>query len=528
MRGKLINELWSEPKLIKVTVELLIDSLILLLHSNDELSRKLVKQLLEAYENENKNLSLADDEYIELYVTIIQQIYECSIDIRNQSAIESFLLKFKANPLVLKDPELYTTLKSIFSDISDLSVDMIKYYQTELSNTHDMYRADKCIKRMFGKLNGLHRDNDSRDRALTSIVDTCSELIQMRQQSLQDRDGSDTSIRDVDFTNKDNIQKGFDIYTNNCVKNVFRLGLQGLNRSLGGRGISLGTSLVVNARSNHGKSLTLMKIARWIVTLNSVPPEFKNPLLIYYSLENETPQNLRQLFFELYVNDKKCTPPSNMSSEAMMAYVHDQFNRCGWKFVMKRKLDANFGSEELVADFNNYKQTGFTPLVVVVDYANCMKKSETDSRDLAVRNLYKRLCNFLKYNNCCFITAHQLNRKAAELVSANPVGAVKKYNESMLSDSTDVQREVDLVLYQEKEKDAYGRTWMTFHIGKDRYNNPPVLETDKYFAYMFDPNLGIIDDVDGDDASTDNIYAVPEEGTSSENSTSASGPASFG
>ena len=106
MRGKLINELWSEPKLIKVTVELLIDSLILLLHSNDELSRKLVKQLLEAYENENKNLSLADDEYIELYVTIIQQIYECSIDIRNQSAIESFLLKFKANPLVLKDPEL--------------------------------------------------------------------------------------------------------------------------------------------------------------------------------------------------------------------------------------------------------------------------------------------------------------------------------------------------------------------------------------------------------------------------------------
>jgi hypothetical protein len=138
-----------------------------------------------------------------------------------------------------------------------------------------------------------------------------------------------------------------------------------------------------------------------------------------------------------------------------------------------------------------------------------MRKDEDVSRDLAVRNLYSVLCNFLKSNNCCFITAHQLNRKAAEVVRANPIGAVKKFTLDMLSDSTDPQREVDLVLYQNKEIDTLGRAWMTWKLDKHRYDTTTP-EHDKYFAYMFDGPLGIMDDLNGKDMSVTNIYAAED------------------
>ena len=77
----------------------------------------------------------------------------------------------------------------------------------------------------------------------------------------------------------------------------------------------------------------------------------------------------------------------------------------------------------------------------------------------------------------------------------------------MLSDSTDPQREVDVVLYQHKEIDNIGRAWMTWKLDKHRYDtNTP--EADKYFAYMFDGPLGIVDDIDGPDKSVTNIYAA--------------------
>jgi hypothetical protein len=174
---------------------------------------------------------------------------------------------------------------------------------------------------------------------------------------------------------------------------------------------------------------------------------------------------------------------------------------------MKREVGADFGVAEIEADINNYIRDGYTPLAVLVDYVNLMKKPEDAPRDLAVRYLYNTLCNFFKPINCCFITAHQLNRDAAKSVLINPIGAVKRFNESMLSDSQDVQREVDIVFYQHKEIDQHGRAWLTFKQAKHRYYDDTP-ESVKYFAYMFEGSLGILDDLNGPYTGTDNIYAA--------------------
>ena len=47
---------------------------------------------------------------------------------------------------------------------------------------------------------------------------------------------------------------------------------------------------------------------------------------------------------------------------------------------------------------------------------------------------------------------------------------------------------------------------MSYNVSKVRYNND-IPERDRYFAYAFHGPLGILDDVNGVDMSTDNIYA---------------------
>ena len=487
--------------------ELFVDSLILIMHAKDSTSVSLVKSLLTQYDKESVNATYTNGQYIELYVDLIRQVISSNLDGTNKGQMESFLLKFKSNPLVLKDPELYSTLRRIFLE-SDLTQEMIEYYRTELSAALDIDRSDKQVRKLFAKLNSSHKDNESKLKLIQDINDICTDIVSRNKNSmlLRTNDG-DTTIHDVDFSDTAAISKGFSVYSITNVKNVFTLGLQGLNRALGGRGLRLGESMVVNTLPFNGKSLMLLKMARWIVTLNSVSNEFKNPTCLFYSLENETPQNLKQLFVELWISEKKEVPPKDIDIATMTEYVANAFKQKGWRFVIKRRVGANFGVNELITDFNNHVAAGQTPLAVVIDYVNLMRKDEDLSRDLAVRNLYSTLCNFLKSNNCCFITAHQLNRKAAEVVRANPLGAVKKFTLDMLSDSTDPQREVDVVLYQHKEIDNIGRAWMTWKLDKHRYDtNTP--EADKYFAYMFDGPLGIVDDIDGPDKSVTNIYAA--------------------
>jgi hypothetical protein len=487
------------------TTELFVDMLILILHCKDVVSVQLVERMLALYEEETKgNTKLANGEYLDLYVEMIKLVLHNTLDLNN---VDTILLKYKANPVIVKDPELYTSLKSILSDATPLNQDMIKYYQNEILAVTVMFDTNTAVNKIFAVSRNHGRGTEELFETIRKVNTLCSDLAQHNQKILENLNASSTIVRDVDFCDDASIARGFEVYNTVNVKNVFVTGLQGLNRALGGRGIKLGESLVINTLPFMGKSLMLLKIARWIVTNNKLSDEFKNPTCLFYSLENETPQNLRQLFIELWISNKKELPPDNIHINSMTEYISTEFRKHGWKFVIKRRVGAEFGTNELITDFNNHVAAGQTPLAVIIDYVNLMKKEDDTSRDLAVRNLYSTLCNFLKSNNCCFITAHQLNRKAAEVVRANPLGAVKKFTLDMLSDSTDPQREVDVVLYQHKEIDSLGRAWLTWKLDKHRYDTVTP-ECDKYFAYMFDGQLGIVDDLGGEDKSTTNIYAA--------------------
>lgn len=511
--------------MIYFTVDLFVDALILVLHFNTAEVHTLINRLITIYEEETKN-NTESNEIFEFYINLIKEIITLNLNINNTAEIDTFILKFKGNPLLIKDPELYTSLRNTFTNPIAATPEKYNYLVSKLRNCFVWYNTTKDIKKLFSKLasSSINSPLEKQNTVLSEISEICGDIIKLNKEKDEAEDTNPIRVRFLDFSDKDNIKRALISHTKITKLNRFITGLQGLNRALGG-GYPLGSSIVYNSVAHHGKTYMLLKMARWQVTLNKPTADLINPTCLIYSLENETPLNLVLLFNELYINTYNTVPPKDIPDEQIVDFCYDTLAKHGWKLIIDRRLGAEFGFYDLVANFEEYIREGFTPLMCVIDYMNMMKKGSGYNSDegknyLALRELYTNTCNYMKSKNCTLVTAHQLNRKAVELIRTNPIGAVKKFSPDMLADGMDPQREVDIVFYQCKEKDSAGRVFMTYKLDKYR-QELTIPEAHKYFAYMFNGELGIQDDVFTEDASTTNIYSVPFEKGESETTESS-------
>ena len=498
----------------QISVENVIDALYLLLRRHDPDVKMQIAEFLKICDQCLRKSSQFVNENMEIYVTLLRDIYESGISFDDKAEKDNYILKLKTNKIFSKDPDTFQALKRIFLDETPMDEEMYRHYLHQLSYTVSLYRIDEYIRQMFSKVMkaSTSKDEDIQKSYLNEMVELCHKITEYNQKIVSGKVEDDNLARSANFGSEESLIKVMGVYKNISVKNRLKTGLQGMNRALNG-GFPLGSSIVINASTFSGKTLMLLKFARWVVTYNHLTLSFDNPTCIFYSLENETPQNVKQLFEEMWISEHHQVPPKEMTDAQIVHYCMDKFNENGWKLLIERKVGSEFGFNEFVADFERKRLDGYNPVVVIVDYVNMMRKEgnvESVGNHLQIRHLYTNMCNFLKSNNCCFITAHQLNRKATEIARLNPVGAVKKFTVDMLADSIDPQREVDIVFYQHKETDATGGTWLTWKMDKNRYD-ATIPEKDKYFAYKFEGVLGIMDDINGKDKSTDNIYAVSVE-----------------
>lgn len=495
----------------QISVENVIDALYLFLRRQDPEVKTQIDEFIKICEKCLHKNSQFINENMELYVSLLKDIYTSGISFDNKSLKDNYILKLRTNKVLSKDPDTYQSLKRIFLDETPMDDEMYRRYLHKLSYAVSLYRIDSYTRQMFSKITSASTatDEDLQKIYLNDMADICRKIIDYNQRIVSGKKEDDNLARSADFGSEESLIKVMEVYKNISIKNRLKTGLQGMNRALNG-GFPLGSSIVINASTFSGKTLMLLKFARWIVSYNRLSLTVGNPTCIFYSLENETPQNVKQLFEEMWICEHHQVPPKDISDAEIVHYCMEKFNENGWKLLIERKVGSDFGFNEFVADFEAKKIAGYNPVAVIIDYVNMMKKDgnvESIGNHLQIRHLYTNLCNFLKSNNCCFITAHQLNRKATEVARLNPVGAVKKFTVDMLADSMDPQREVDIVFYQHKENDATGGTWLTWKMDKNRYD-ATVPEKDKYFAYKFEGVLGIIDDIGGKDKSTDNIYAA--------------------
>ena len=155
----------------------------------------------------------------------------------------------------------------------------------------------------------------------------------------------------VDFTDKNTLRKVMQVNKTRRESSIIKFGLQGLNRMLDDKlqGLKPGEFGCIISPSHHGKTYTLMNMARWVAMYNVpvVKPGFK-PAIVFISLENELDENVNSWFRDAYINifHKK---PEGMSEEEMIDHVVNEYGKNGFSLLVFRRLANQFGFDEYQA-----------------------------------------------------------------------------------------------------------------------------------------------------------------------------------
>jgi hypothetical protein len=492
--------------------EIFLDAIALLINVNDQKSQRVVNELVDIISENMRNL-VSETTLIKFLIRLIKEIIANQLTTKNVTELTMLLLKFKSDPAVSQNEEVYQQLRVLFSSESSVTNDKLIRINDKINNFIIWNKCNLYTRKMFGYLNRCADTVDPTDQKvyLNDVLNVSKDI--SAAFDLASMVNSGGRVEKIDFMDKNSIKLAKDTYTERKEYHIMKTGLQGFNMMCGKRGgITLGESVIFNALSYHGKSLLLKLLAKWIVTYNVPPvhPQGKKPLILFLSLENEANEDMMWWFRNAYETNTNSSA-DNLSDEYVIQYIYDFFSEKGYHFVVERYLPSEFGFDEFRQTYEKYENSGYFIVATLIDYINCMKKSSSTGKStsvgnhLLVKELYSNLCNYTKSKGTLLGSAHQLNRGAADIVASGIANPVKRFNASHMADSLDVQREVDLSIYLCIEKNQAGDSYMTFKRDKHRYVDDTP-EAHKFFAYKF-TEFGIVDDIYTKPTYTRDIYS---------------------
>lgn len=500
--------------MLHTDANLFLDAITLLIHVNDDKSHKLVQEIIAISRNSNQYLA-HESKLIRFYIQLAENIISTRLTVDNKGELTVLLTKFKNDPAFNDTPEVYENLREIFLSPDKFSEDNLAFIVERLQNAVLWNKSSLYTRKQFASLTRCEDTTDPTEqrRYLQNVLNAAKDLQAAHEEHAYDDDKG--LIEHIDFTDVKSIKAALEKYSTRKEANTMKLGLQGLNRMFGGKGPGMGESIVFNALQHNFKSGMLMSMAKWIVKYNIPPqdPQGRKPLILFFTLENESFENLMWWFRNTYETAYNKSS-EGMSQESIIDHVYNYFNEKGYVFIVERYLPSEFGYNDLVKVYEKYENSGYFIVATIIDYMNNMKKTDNAGRAsntgnyLLVRELYSNTCNFTKSKGTLLTTAHQLNRAAQQMVGQT-ANVVKKFNNSHMADSMDVQREVDTSIYIHIERNQMGDAYLTMKRDKRRYDNTTP-DSHKYCAYKFGP-YGIPDDVSSEDMSVKDIYAQADQ-----------------
>lgn len=521
---------------MKLSKTQLIEVVVLLLNAPTDINKIRVKQLIDIYNETLETDTSQSNTGIRVLLYILNEILNDKFDLSNTQ--ERMLLLSSINEQTIeidasdssdiddesnaygmdetKEAQEVTLLKNIFNDTSSLPDDYRRRIEQSVDNTIRIHIATNNIRRCFGKLRKASSciDVDKQNEVICdiqkSLEKTSSELVEAASREVK------TSFESVDMSDVESIKKALARNENRRTANTMKFGYQGINEMLGG-GLGIGEMIVFAALSHHYKSGMLMDAARQLVKYNRPPipnPDDSwtqgKPACLFISLENTVDDNLTNIINRAAISINK-ERASSMDIEQKAYFIHDYFKSTGYDLILKR-FDNTFTVDDYMNLYQEMVDLGYNIVFSIVDYVNCMNHDIPSTRDLRtdlkIRATYEALRQHSIDRSTTFITAHQLNRKAEEVVARGEINVVKQFSSAMLSDSADVKRVTDCLIYLYIEKNHNELPFLTIQQGKRRGSeNMNIPETHKYCAYGFS-ECGLPEDIMLDKPLyTRNIYA---------------------
>ena len=272
----------------------------------------------------------------------------------------------------------------------------------------------------------------------------------------------ESMVDEVDFDDRGSVLKA-----NNKAKdlltgaNRFVTGWECINNMTQG-GIGRGEFVTVTALKHNYKSGFVKSLMLQIMRLNKAKADNpdKKPLLVFITLEEEI--NNVMFFFYVYlkytvdnieIGDKE---RDLVTSEEMTDYVMKNTLINGFSLKVYRFVPEMFTYTKLFGLYEKLERRGFEIQGVVLDYAKKMNRDgcrKDGPMGTDILDLFSRLRNFFSSRDCFFITPHQLNAAANNLIRTGmPANEFVTHiaDKAYFADSSQLGQEIDLELFLHK------------------------------------------------------------------------------
>ena len=300
----------------------------------------------------------------------------------------------------------------------------------------------------------------------------------------------DALVDEIDFDNESSVnaiaERAKELISGG---NAFATGWKCLNDMTQG-GLRRGEFVTISALRHNYKSSLTKSLFIQMAMLNKpilINPD-KKPMIILMSLEEEVDNIM--FFFYSYLkyskerivikdSDKHKLEPSEISS-----YIMKHFKESGYTIRVFRFIPELFTYSKLFSILDNFSKRGYEVQAVMLDYVKKMnregcRKDGPQGTDLL--DMFSRIRNYMSSNKILFVTPHQLNTQANQLIKTGlpPQEFVEHIaDKNYYADSAQLGQEIDLELFAHKGK--MQKEWHLF-LSRGKHRIPTVIE-DKYLT----------------------------------------------
>lgn len=336
-----------------------------------------------------------------------------------------------------------------------------------------------------------------------------SELISELEPYQTDHIAQDPAIvAHVRFSNEESIRTVFrNVKTDAEGTSVLRTGWQGINRMTRG-GFRRGEQWIFPALPHMNKSGFVLDLFRQVNCYNvpmMIDPN-KTPLNVFFSFENSIEQNMRYLFTKLKANKERIAVTeeelNKLDIDEITKYVYQEMRVTGYEADMLRVDPTKWSYRDLLNKLLEYEADGYEIHSCWVDYLYMIPTTGCSQGPTGhdVRDMFRRVRNFTSAKKIMMGTPHQISTDGKQLIREERSDFVKTLpGKGYFAGSKQIDQEVDGEIYLHIERHN-GIAYQTYQRGKHRIvGQTPLI--DQYLVHKFDPQLGILDDVNGEDTS---------------------------